>query len=93
MSPNYYSYRVTWSQEDNEHLGLYVKFPSFKLAAGNYRAFTVTYLSGDQKGNRAIWQTQCWRADMSKHFLVSTTLIWESAALPPQVDEATPTLQ
>ncbi len=33
MNPDHYSYRVTWSPEDNEHLGLCVEFPSLSWLA------------------------------------------------------------
>ncbi|MCX7113488.1 MAG: toxin-antitoxin system HicB family antitoxin [Proteobacteria bacterium] len=33
MNPNHYTYRVTWSPEDNEHLGLCVEFPSLSWLA------------------------------------------------------------
>jgi hypothetical protein len=28
MNINHYTYRVTWSAEDNEHVGLCTEFPS-----------------------------------------------------------------
>ncbi|NBP40303.1 MAG: toxin-antitoxin system HicB family antitoxin, partial [Betaproteobacteria bacterium] len=28
MNINHYTYRVTWSSEDNEHVGLCAEFPS-----------------------------------------------------------------
>jgi predicted HicB family RNase H-like nuclease len=33
MNPNHYTYRVTWSPEDNEHLGLCAEFPSLSWLA------------------------------------------------------------
>lgn len=33
MNPNHYTYRVTWSPEDNEHLGFCVEFPSLSWLA------------------------------------------------------------
>jgi predicted RNase H-like HicB family nuclease len=33
MNPNHYTYRVTWSSEDNEHLGLCTEFPSLSWLA------------------------------------------------------------
>ncbi len=33
MSINHYTYRVTWSQEDGEHVGLCVEFPSLSWLA------------------------------------------------------------
>lgn len=33
MNPNHYTYRVTWSQEDGEHVGLCVEFPSLSWLA------------------------------------------------------------
>jgi predicted HicB family RNase H-like nuclease len=33
MNPNHYTYRVTWSPEDNEHIGLCVEFPSLSWLA------------------------------------------------------------
>ena len=33
MSVNHYTYRVTWSPEDGEHLGLCVEFPSLSWLA------------------------------------------------------------
>lgn len=33
MNLNHYTYRVTWSPEDNEHLGLCVEFPSLSWLA------------------------------------------------------------
>lgn len=41
MNPNHYTYRVTWSPEDNEHLGLCTEFPSLSwLAATPEEALT-----------------------------------------------------
>jgi predicted HicB family RNase H-like nuclease len=34
MIPDHYTYRVTWSQEDNEYLGLCLEFPSLSWLAG-----------------------------------------------------------
>ena len=33
MSIHHYTYRVTWSAEDNEHVGLYAEFPSLSWLA------------------------------------------------------------
>ena len=33
MNPNHYTYRVTWSPEDQEHLGLCIEFPSLSWLA------------------------------------------------------------
>ncbi len=33
MQPDHYTYRVTWSAEDNEHVGLCVEFPSLSWLA------------------------------------------------------------
>lgn len=33
MSIDHYTYRVTWSQEDGEHLGLCIEFPSLSWLA------------------------------------------------------------
>jgi len=33
MNINHYTYRVTWSQEDGEHLGLCAEFPSLSWLA------------------------------------------------------------
>jgi len=33
MNPSHYTYRVTWSPEDNEHVGLCVEFPSLSWLA------------------------------------------------------------
>ena len=33
MNINHYTYRVTWSQEDNEHVGLCAEFPSLSWLA------------------------------------------------------------
>ena len=33
MNINYYTYRVTWSSEDNEHVGLCAEFPSLSWLA------------------------------------------------------------
>jgi len=33
MNINHYTYRVTWSQEDGEHVGLCAEFPSFSWLA------------------------------------------------------------
>jgi predicted HicB family RNase H-like nuclease len=41
MNPNHYTYKVTWSPEDNEHIGLCVEFPSLSwLAATPEEALT-----------------------------------------------------
>jgi predicted HicB family RNase H-like nuclease len=34
MSRDHYTYRVTWSQEDGEYLGLCLEFPSLSWLAG-----------------------------------------------------------
>jgi predicted HicB family RNase H-like nuclease len=34
MSRDHYTYRVTWSQEDSEYLGLCLEFPSLSWLAG-----------------------------------------------------------
>lgn len=34
MSRDHYTYRVTWSQEDKEYLGLCLEFPSLSWLAG-----------------------------------------------------------
>ncbi|MFO1429325.1 MAG: toxin-antitoxin system HicB family antitoxin [Candidatus Competibacteraceae bacterium] len=40
MNPDHYTYRVTWSPEDGEHVGLCVEFPSLSwLAATPEAAF------------------------------------------------------
>ncbi len=33
MNTNHYTYRVTWSQEDSEHIGLCAEFPSLSWLA------------------------------------------------------------
>jgi predicted RNase H-like HicB family nuclease len=33
MNINHYTYRVTWSQEDGEHVGLCAEFPSLSWLA------------------------------------------------------------
>jgi len=33
MNINYYTYRVTWSSDDNEHVGLCAEFPSLSWLA------------------------------------------------------------
>lgn len=33
MNANHYTYRVTWSAEDNEHLGVCAEFPSLSWLA------------------------------------------------------------
>jgi hypothetical protein len=33
MNINHYTYRVTWSAEDNEHVGLCAEFPSLSWLA------------------------------------------------------------
>ncbi len=33
MNPNHYTYQVTWSPEDNEHIGLCTEFPSLSWLA------------------------------------------------------------
>jgi predicted RNase H-like HicB family nuclease len=33
MNINHYTYRVTWSPEDNEHLGVCAEFPSLSWLA------------------------------------------------------------
>jgi len=41
MNPNHYTYHVTWSPEDNEHIGLCTEFPSLSwLAATPEEALT-----------------------------------------------------
>ncbi len=35
MNVNYYTYRVTWSKEDEEHVGLCVEFPSLSWLAAS----------------------------------------------------------
>ena len=36
-----YTYRVTWSEEDGEHVGLCAEFPSLSWLAGNQEAALV----------------------------------------------------
>jgi predicted HicB family RNase H-like nuclease len=38
MSVDHFTYRVTWSQEDGEHVGLCVEFPSLSWLAGTPEA-------------------------------------------------------
>jgi len=38
MSPDHYTYRVTWSPEDGEHVGLCVEFPSLSWLAATPEA-------------------------------------------------------
>ena len=38
MSIDHYTYRVTWSPEDNEHVGLCVEFPSLSWLAATPEA-------------------------------------------------------
>ena len=41
MNINHYTYRVTWSVEDNEHVGLCTEFPSLSwLAASPEKALS-----------------------------------------------------
>ena len=35
MNPDHYTYRVTWSPEDGEHVGLCVEFPSLSWLAAS----------------------------------------------------------
>ena len=38
MRPGLYTYRVTWSEEDGEHVGLCVEFPSLSWLASSWEA-------------------------------------------------------
>jgi len=38
MNPDHYTYRVTWSPEDGEHVGLCVEFPSLSWLAATPEA-------------------------------------------------------
>ena len=38
MNPDHYTYRVTWSPEDSEHVGLCVEFPSLSWLAATPEA-------------------------------------------------------
>jgi predicted HicB family RNase H-like nuclease len=38
MNPDHYTYRVTWSPEDGEHIGLCVEFPSLSWLAASPEA-------------------------------------------------------
>jgi predicted HicB family RNase H-like nuclease len=38
MNPDHYTYRVTWSSEDGEHVGLCVEFPSLSWLAATPEA-------------------------------------------------------
>jgi predicted HicB family RNase H-like nuclease len=38
MNPDHYTYRVTWSAEDGEHLGLCAEFPSLSWLAAKPEA-------------------------------------------------------
>lgn len=38
MNVDHFTYRVTWSQEDGEHVGLCVEFPSLSWLAGTPEA-------------------------------------------------------
>lgn len=58
MSIDHYTYRVTWSQEDGEHVGLCAEFPSLSWLAATPEAAlvgirkTVTRVVADMKRNR-----------------------------------------
>ena len=41
MNVNHYTYRVTWSPDDNEHVGLCVEFPSLSFLAQTPEAALV----------------------------------------------------
>ena len=38
MNPDHYTYRITWSPEDGEHVGLCVEFPSLSWLAATPEA-------------------------------------------------------
>jgi predicted HicB family RNase H-like nuclease len=58
MSFDHYTYRVTWSQEDDEHVGLCAEFPSLSWLAPTPEAAlagirkTVARVVADMKRNR-----------------------------------------
>jgi predicted HicB family RNase H-like nuclease len=58
MKVDHFTYRVTWSQEDDEHVGLCVEFPSLSWLAPTPEAAlvgirkTVARVVADMKRNR-----------------------------------------
>lgn len=60
MNTDHYSYRVTWSADDNEHLGLCTEFPSLswlaetpEVALAGIRSLVQDVLEDMQKKSRA----------------------------------------
>ena len=52
MNINHYTYRVTWSAEDNEHVGLCAEFPSLSWLAPHPRKSPLRHSSGCGGGGR-----------------------------------------
>lgn len=58
MNIEHYTYRVTWSPEDNEHIGLCVEFPSLSWLASSPEAAlagirqAVSEVVADMQANR-----------------------------------------
>lgn len=42
MSIDHYTYRLTWSPEDNEHIGLCTEFPSLSWLAPSQEAWRAS---------------------------------------------------
>lgn len=61
MNVDHFTYRVTWSQEDGEHVGLCVEFPSLSWLAGTpeaalkgIRKMVVEVVSDMRKSGEAV---------------------------------------
>lgn len=61
MNPDHYTYRVTWSAEDGEHLGLCAEFPSLSWLAAKpedalagIRAVVAECVRDMQAGGEAV---------------------------------------
>lgn len=60
MAEDHYTYRVTWSQEDGEHLGLCSEFPSLSWLALTPEAAlrgirqAVTEVVADMKASKEV---------------------------------------
>ena len=73
MSIDHYTYRVTWSQEDGEHVGLCAEFPSLSWLAATPEAAlvgirkTVTGVVADMKRNMFNYAI-AWAEDGVFHF-------------------------
>jgi len=55
MNTNHYTYRVTWSSYDNEHVGLCAEFPSLSWLAPVHRTLATEAAEQSVSINRLVY--------------------------------------